>query len=99
MNFDHAERFRRIAAEYLERPAGDHAELLHRGQVTSPAGVDPGQWRAEIRAQARKDKIRVATIRDGDRALAGRRRVLSAEMEDEGSRHDFERYELRAARN
>jgi hypothetical protein len=94
MNFDHEERFRRIVAEYLDRPAGDYAELLHRGQVRSPAGVDPEQWRAEIRAQARKDKIRVTTARDGDRAIAVRRRVLSAELEHEESRYEFDRYEL-----
>src|SRR5665213_1543869 len=30
-----------------------------RGHVSSPDGVDPEQWRAEIRAQARRDKTRV----------------------------------------
>jgi len=67
---DHDERFRRIAEDYLERPGGDYAELLRRGQVSSPEGVDPEQWRAEIRAKARADKIRVITIRSGDRAIA-----------------------------
>jgi hypothetical protein len=37
----HEERFRRIAEDYLERPGGDYAELLHRGEVSSPDGVDP----------------------------------------------------------
>jgi hypothetical protein len=32
-----------------------YGELLHRGQVSSPEGVDPEQWRAQIRAQARRD--------------------------------------------
>lgn len=94
MNFDHEQRFRRILAEHLERPGGDYAELLHRGQVRSPAGVDPEQWRADIRAQARNDKIRVTTARNGDRAIAVRRRVLSAELEHEESRYEFDRYEL-----
>ena len=94
MNFDHELRFQRVVAEYLERPAGDYAELLHRGYVTSPPGVDPEEWRAEIRAQARKDKIRVMTIRDGERAIAARRRVLSAEQEQEELRCELERHEL-----
>jgi hypothetical protein len=94
VNFDHEERFRRILAEYVERPAGDYAELLHRGQVSSPPGADPEEWRARIRAQARKDKIRVITIRDGDRAIAARRRVTSAEQERMELRDEFERYEL-----
>jgi hypothetical protein len=94
VNFDHEQRFERIVAEYLERPAGDYAELLHRGYVTSPPGVDAEQWRAEIRAQARKDEIRVTTIRDGDRAIAARKRVLSAEQESEELRYELERDEL-----
>ena len=94
VNFDHEQRFQRIVAEYLERPAGDYAELLHRGYVTSPTGVDPEEWRAEIRAQARKDKIRITTIRDGDRAIAARKRVLPADQESEELRYEFESREL-----
>jgi hypothetical protein len=73
---EHDERFRRIAEDYLERPGGDYAELLRRGQVSSPEGVDPEEWRAEIRAKARADKIRVITIRAGDRAIAARQRSI-----------------------
>ncbi len=64
------QRFGRIRREFLERPAGDYAELLRRGHVSSPDGVDPDQWREEIRRQARHDKIRVSTSRDGDHAFA-----------------------------
>jgi hypothetical protein len=78
---EHDERFRRIAADYLERPGGDYAELLHRGQVSSPHGVDPEQWRAEIRAKARADKVRVITIRDGERAIAARQRRIPKDQE------------------
>ena len=74
MKPEHDERFRRIAEDYLERPGGDYAELLPRGEVSSPEGVDPELWRAEIRAKARADKIRVITIRSGDRAIAALRR-------------------------
>ena len=77
----HEERFRRIAEDYLERPGGDYAELLHRGEVSSPEGVDPEQWRAEIRAKARADKIRVVTIRSGDRAIAVLRRTVPKDQE------------------
>ena len=94
VDVEYEQRFQRIVAEYLERPAGDYAELLHRGQVTSPPGADPEEWRAGIRAQARKDKIRVMTMRDGDRAMAVCRRVLSAEREREELRYEFERHEL-----
>jgi len=78
---EHDERFRRIAEDYLDRPGGDYAELLRRGQVTSPEGVDPEEWRAEIRAKARADKIRVFTIRSGDRAIAGLRRTVPKDQE------------------
>jgi hypothetical protein len=64
---EHEERFRLIVRDYLEHPAGDYAELLHRGRVTSPEGVDPEAWREEIRHQARQDRIRVITRRAGTR--------------------------------
>ena len=50
---EHEQRFERIASEFLERPAGDYAELLRRGHVSSPGGVDPDEWREEIRRNAR----------------------------------------------
>jgi hypothetical protein len=78
---EHDERFRRIAEDYLERPGGDYAELLRRGQVSSADGVDPEDWRAEIRAKARADKIRVITLRDGDRAIAARQRGIPKDEE------------------
>jgi len=78
---EHDERFRRIADDYLDRPGGDYAELLRRGQVTPPDGVEPEQWRAEIRAKARADKIRVFTIRSGDRAIAARRLSVPKDQE------------------
>ena len=81
MKPDHDERFRRIAEDYLERPGGDYAELLQRGEVSSPEGVDPEQWRAEIRAKGRADKIRVITIRSGDRAIAALRRTVPKDQE------------------
>lgn len=81
MKPEHDERFRRIAEDYFERPGGDYAELLRRGQVSSPDGVDPEEWRAEIRAKARADKIRVITIRDGDRAIAARQRSIPKDPE------------------
>ena len=74
MRSHQSERFQQIIKDYLERPAGDYGELLTRGQVSSPEGTDPELWRAEIRAKACKDKIRVATHREGDRAFAMRHR-------------------------
>ncbi len=76
---EHEQRFHRIVSEYVERPAGDYAELLHRGQASSPDGVDPEQWREEIRRHARQDKIRVTTSRDGQRAFA----MLNPSLSDE----------------
>jgi hypothetical protein len=63
----HEERFRWIYSEHVERPAGDYAELLRRGEVSSPDGVDPEAWREEIRRQARQDKVRVTTYRIDER--------------------------------
>jgi hypothetical protein len=64
------ERFRRIYSEFLERPSGDYAELLRRGHVSSQEGVDVDVWRADIRRQARQDRIWVITSRDGARGFA-----------------------------
>jgi tetratricopeptide (TPR) repeat protein len=69
---EHEQRFARIISDYL-----DYGELLHRAYVSSPDGVDPEAWRADIRAQARRDKIRVITLRAGDRAIAARGRTIS----------------------
>jgi hypothetical protein len=81
MKPEHDERFRRIADDYLDRPGGDYAELLRRGEVSSPEGVDPELWRAEIRAKARADKIRVMTIRSGQGAIAAVRRTVPKDQE------------------
>lgn len=81
MKPEHDARFRRIAEDFLERPGGDYAELLRRGRVSSPEGADPEAWRAQIRAQARADKIRVITLRDGDRAIAARHRQIPEDQE------------------
>ena len=89
MKPEHDARFRRIAEDFLERPGGDYAELLRRGRVSSPEGVDPEEWRAEIRAKARADKIRVITMRDGDRAIAARHRKIPEDQELEELSREF----------
>jgi hypothetical protein len=100
MRPEHEQRFNRIVNDYLERPGGDYAELLRRGQVSSPEGVDPEQWRAEIRAQARKDKIRVVTSRHGAGAFAARHRLVSdAEMQIELERGELLRSLAATARD
>ena len=90
MKPEHDERFRWIVDDYLDRPGDDYAELLARGELSSPDAVDPELSRAEIRSKPRADKIRVTTIRSGDRAIAVRRlsspkdqelAVLSAAMQ------------------
>jgi len=87
----HEERFARIVSDYLERPAGDYAELLHRGHVSSPEGEDPEAWRRQIRRQARQDKIRVVTRRDGPRAFAMLNRSVPDERLDELLHHELRR--------
>jgi hypothetical protein len=77
VSLEHEQRCRRILADFEQRPGGDYAELLRRGQVVSPPGVDIEAWRAEIHAKARADKSRVATIRDGEVAIAIRQREYS----------------------
>ena len=66
----HEERFQRIYSDYRDRPSGDYAELLRRGEVISREGVDAEAWRAEIRRQARQDKVHVMTSSSGGRAFA-----------------------------
>jgi hypothetical protein len=65
----------------LQRPAGDYAELLRRGEVSSRDGVDPEAWREEIRRQARQDKVRVITYRlDEQLAFAMLNRTFPADQ-------------------
>jgi len=87
---EHEQRFARIVSDYLERSAGDYGELLHRGYVSSRDGVDPDAWRSEIRTQARRDKIRVITSRDGERAIAVRNRAVG----DQEVRAELDRAEV-----
>ena len=94
MNPENDARFRRIAQDFLERPGGDYAELLRRGRVSSPEGVDPEEWRAEIRAKARADKIRVITMRDGDRAIAARQRKIPEDQELAELSRELDRVEV-----
>jgi hypothetical protein len=84
-------RFRRIAGDFLERPGGDYAELLRRGQVSSPEGADLEKWRAEIRAKARADRVGVMTFRDGVRAVAVRHRRISKDQELGEMRRELDR--------
>jgi hypothetical protein len=77
---DHEQRCARIVSDYLDRPGGAYAELLHRGYVSSPEGVDPDALRVQLRAHARQDKIGVMTFRDGDRAIAARLSALDGLM-------------------
>ena len=49
--------------------------------------LDPDAWRSESRAQARRDKIRVITSRDGDHAIAVRKRTVG----DQEVRTELER--------
>ncbi|MGI8630575.1 MAG: hypothetical protein ACR2LV_10490 [Solirubrobacteraceae bacterium] len=95
---EHDERFRRIAADFLERPAGDYAELLRRGHVIAPAGVNIEEWRAEIRRQARRDKIKVRTVRFADGgASAGREPKIPKAEEPALLRREADRYEAQRA--
>ena len=94
------ERFWRIQREYLERPEGDYAELLRRGEVSSRDGVDPEAWRAQIRRKARQDKVSVSTSRAGDRAFAMVNKPIGREQELEVIAREFRRYQaLRELRN
>lgn len=65
--------------QFRERPNGDYAGVLRHGHVSSQEGVDVDVWRAEIRRQARQDRIRVITSRDGARGFA----MLNRRIRDE----------------
>ncbi len=91
---EHEERFRRLVNDYLERPGGDYGELLQRGFVSSPEGVDPEAWRDQIRRQARQDKVRVSTSRQGDRAFAARERTVPADEAAKELRYEFDRSQV-----
>ena len=94
------QRFWRIYHEYLDRPDGDYAELLRRGEVTWQEGVDPEAWRAAIRRKARQDKISVGTSRSGERAFGFVNRRIPRDREQEVMAREFQRAEvLRGLRN
>ena len=94
------QRFWRIYHEYLDRPAGDYAELLRRGTVSSPNGSDPQEWRAEIRRKAREDKVSVSTSRDGDGAIALVNKTIPPDQQQQMSAVELDRYvALRELRN
>jgi hypothetical protein len=80
----HEERFQRIYTDYRDRPSGDYAELLRRGEVMSREGVDPEEWRAEIRRKARQDKVHVMTSSSGARAFATLNRPVPTDPQQVG---------------
>jgi hypothetical protein len=90
MRPEHEQRFNRIVNDYLEptwrrlrRAAAPRAGQLTRGSGSRAV-------RAEIRAQARKDKIRVVTSRNREGAFAARHRPVSdAEMRVELARGEM----------
>jgi hypothetical protein len=93
-------RFWRIYHEFRDRPGGDYAELLRSGAVSSPEGVDPEEWRAEIRRKARADKISVSTSREGTWALAMVNKTIPRDQEQEVLGREFDRYQaVRELRN
>jgi hypothetical protein len=77
----HKERFQRIYTDYRDRPSGDYAELLRRGEVMSREGVDPEAWRGDIRRKARQDKAHVMTSSSGARAFATLNRPVPTDPE------------------
>jgi hypothetical protein len=64
-----------MASASLVAPSA--ASLSATWAVASRTGaVEPEVWRAQIRAQSRRDRIRVITFRDGERAFAARPRTV-----------------------
>src|SRR5450755_2141276 len=93
MHPEHEQRFNRIVSDYRERPGGDYAELLRRGQVSSTRGSGS---RAVARRDPRsgtqgQDPIRVViTSRNSGGAFAARHRPVSdAEMRVELARGEM----------
>jgi hypothetical protein len=57
----HLARFEQLLSEFFERRGGDYQTLLAYGRVWRDDVEDPRDWRREIRAQARRDRLRVRT--------------------------------------
>jgi hypothetical protein len=73
----HEERFQRIYSDYRDRPSGDYAELLRRGEVISREGVDAEAWRCGdpppgAPGQGSRDDVLVgrARVRDAQQSAA-----------------------------
>jgi hypothetical protein len=58
---DYALRFQQLLVDFFERRAGDYQTLLAYGRVWRDDVEDREGWRREIRAQARRDRLRVRT--------------------------------------
>jgi len=87
---EHEQRFARIVSDYLQRPAGDYAELLHRGHVSSPNGVDPQRGGRRSARRRAATTIRVITSRDGEGAVA----ALNRAVDDQEVRDELERAQV-----
>ena len=77
----HDERFRRIVEDYLERPGGDDAELLRRGQVSLRTASMRSSGAPRSGRRLAPTRSGVVTIRDGDRAIAARQRSIPKDQE------------------
>jgi hypothetical protein len=71
-----------------------YADLLQHGHVERSSS-DPEEWRAEIRRQARQDKIPVRTFRHGDQVIAVRTREP---VSDDEMRHAMKVMEIQRRR-
>jgi len=69
------------------------ADLLQHGHVERSSS-DPVEWRAEIRRQARQDKIPVRTFQHGDHVMAVRTRQP---VSDDEMRHAMKVMEIQHA--
>jgi len=77
---EHERRFARIVSNYLERPAGDYAELLHRGHVSSPGRRRPrGMASGDPRAGAPREDPRDHPC-DGEGAIAALNRTVGDQV-------------------
>jgi hypothetical protein len=78
----HAARFDQLFGDFFARRGGDYQTLLAYGRLWRDDVEDREAWRRGIRAQARRDRLRVRTWRGDEEGVVGA--MIDPDVRDPG---------------